>query len=392
MVYYARDIWGSVSPPRQSLVIQNGYEERVILVAGGATNDVRWPAIGNVGRLAYHTFRGRWFEPKDTYYLSPGGWQDDDQDGTNDVKEVPSFAALQSAITSWASNANKLTVYLVGEGTNGLFRLNASENLSPANMRSWLDYYQSSNQEATVVLDFPGAGAFLTALVPPPGQSRVCVASSQAGHDCLFANGGTVSFSQYFLSDVFNGLDIRSAFDHARDAIARASGQLRQHAVLDDNGDGKGDIQDGLVARRRHIGTPFLTGADMPAVGKVMPSAVLSDTAAWVLWVSDVTDVTGVSNVWCVITPPDYEGPDDLPQTDLSWNAGANRYEAAYTNFTSPGTYVCTFYVRNNAGEVSSPKQAEVTVPYLYTETALAAGDELPGGRCGAARFCFGPG
>ena len=70
-LYYAQDIWGSVSPPRQSYVTQNGYEERVILVAGGSTNDVRWPAIDNLGRLAYHTCRGRWFDPQSIYYLNP---------------------------------------------------------------------------------------------------------------------------------------------------------------------------------------------------------------------------------------------------------------------------------------------------------------------------------
>jgi hypothetical protein len=37
-----------------------------------------------------------------------------------------------------------------------------------------------------------------------------------------------------------------------------------------------------------------------------------------------------------------------------------------YSDFTTPGTYVCTFHVRNDAGEVSSPKQAEVIVPYIY--------------------------
>ena len=380
LMYYARDSWGSVSPPRQSKVTQNGYEERVILVAGGSTNDVRWPAIDNLGRLAYHTFRGRWFEPQDICYLNPCGWEDGDQDGTNDVTALPTLANLQNAITSWATNANKLTVYLVGGGTNGLFSLNASESLNPANLKAWLDYYQSSNQEATVVMDFPGAGAFVPALAPPSGQSRVDVASTEAGHDCLLANGGTVSFSQYFLSEVFNGSDIGSAFDDARQAISRASGQFRQHALLDDNGDGKGDIQDGLFAHQRHIGTPFVTGADMSVLGGAMPDTRLNGAASVLLWVSGVTDVTGVSNVWCVITPPDYEGPGDLPQMNLSSNGVAGRYELLYTDFTTPGTYVCTFYVRNNTGEVSSPKQAEVIVPDIYEGDAAALATIFPVG------------
>jgi len=391
LMYYARDVWGSVSLPHQSYVTQNGFEERVILVAGGPTNDTRWAAIDNLAGQAYRTFQGRWLGKEKVHYLSPLAYEDVDQDGTNDVNALPTLENLQEAMTTWTSNANKLTVYLVGQGTNGLFRLNATETLSPNTLRSWLDSYQSSNQEACVVMDFAGAGAFLPGLKPSSGVSRICVASAQAGRECLFANGGMVSFSQYFLSDVLNGYDITSAFARSRDAISRASGQLRQHALLDDNGDGKSDIQDGLLARRRHIGTPFLTGADMPVVGAVMPNVLLSGTAACLLWASEVTDVTGVSNVWCVITPPDYQGEADLPQTDLTWNATTNRFEVGYTNFTSPGTYVCTFYVRNNAGEVSSPRQAEVIVSHIYEGNAAALATVFSVGDMEQHDFASGP-
>ena len=64
------------------------------------------------------------------------------------------------AITSWASNANKLTVYLVGQGTNGLFRLNESETLAPPALRTWLDTYQSSNTGGVGGDGFSGSGRF----------------------------------------------------------------------------------------------------------------------------------------------------------------------------------------------------------------------------------------
>ena len=48
LMYYAQDIWDSVSLPRQSYVFQNGFQERVVLVAGGNTNNTaRWPALDN---------------------------------------------------------------------------------------------------------------------------------------------------------------------------------------------------------------------------------------------------------------------------------------------------------------------------------------------------------
>jgi hypothetical protein len=94
-----------------------------------------------------------------------------------------------------------------------------------------------------------------------------------------------------------------------------------------------------------------------------------------VLWAESILSGVGISNVWCVITPPDYEGVGDLPQTNLTWNAGTSRYEVVYTNFTQPGTYVCTFFARDNAGEISSAKQCEVTVTDAFEvddATALA--------------------
>jgi hypothetical protein len=44
-----------------------------------------------------------------------------------------------------------------------------------------------------------------------------------------------------------------------------------------------------------------------------------------------------------------------------------------YTNFTQPGTYVCTFFAQDNAGEISSPKQSEVTVTDAYEVDDAAA-------------------
>jgi hypothetical protein len=362
LAYYARDIWESVSLPRQSYVTQNGFQERVILVVGGSTNDARWAGIDNMARLAYGTFRSRRFDKEAIYYMSPVGFEDVDHDGPNDVTALPTLANLQNAITIWASNANQLTVYLIGQGTNGLFRLNASETLSSAQLKNWLDVYQASNAQASVVMDFAGSGAFIAGLTPLPGQRRISVASSQPNQDSLFSNGGVISFSLFFLNDVFSGYDIGHAFARARDWIRQVSGQLHQQPLLDDDGNGISDKKDGLLAQGRHIGTAFRTGADAPVIGTVMPNAALNDNTAMVLWVSDVTDVEGISNVWCVTTSPDYAGIGDLPETNLTWNAVTGRYEVLWTDFTQPGTYVCTFFARDNLGELSSPQQAEVTV------------------------------
>jgi hypothetical protein len=75
----------------------------------------------------------------------------------------------------------------------------------------------------------------------------------------------------------------------------------------------------------------------------------------------------GISNVWCVITPPDYNGDESLMvTTNLLWNDTHNRYEALYQAFCIPGTYVLTFQAIDSNGTVSTPMQAEVVLPDAY--------------------------
>ena len=345
---------------------QNGFDERVILVGGGATNDARWPVANNMANLAWHVFRGRWFAPQSIRYLNAGMGQDLDADGTNDVSALPALAGLAAAITNWAAASDKLTLCLIGDGTNGTFRLNETENLTPQSLAAWLDSYQASNREVCVIMDFPGSGAFLPFLTPPAGRTRLSVASAKANQNSSAGNGGWVSFCQYFFSDVFSGYDIGTAFNRARDAIRNITGRLKQEAQLDDNGDGISDKHDGALARTRHIGSAFVTGADAPVIGTVMPGTLPSGTNSPLLWVADVTAMAGISNVWCLITPPDYDGQGDLPQTNLTWNAGRNRYEAPYGGLTGGGTYMLTFHAVDRSGEMSSPMQTQVLAPDAY--------------------------
>ena len=366
VIYYARDIWGSVSLPAQSYVTQAGFDDRVVLVAGGPTTDVQWVSFNNMANLAYHTLLARWFEHGSIYYMNPVLGQDLDADGTNDVDALPTLTAVANAITNWAAGASRLTVYLVGEGTNGAFRLNGAELLSASDLDLWLDTFQQSNQAVSVIMEFPESGGFLPQLRPPAGKHRISVANCADAQPCSRGNGGLVSFTQYFLSDVFSGYNVDEAFGRAKQAIRRSSGRLRQDPKLDDDGDGVSSKDDGAYARLQHIGPAFVTGADVPTIGAVPPDQEISFTSALALWASGVTDVDGISNVWCVVTPPDYGGTGDLPEVDLAWNGGAERYEGVYTNLNAMGTYTLTFHAMDTAGEVSSPVQTDVLVIDVY--------------------------
>ncbi|MCC6356789.1 MAG: VCBS repeat-containing protein, partial [Verrucomicrobiae bacterium] len=359
--YYARDIWGSVSPPRQGLVAQGGFDERMAIVAGGSTNDPGWTAIARMASTAYQTALARRLNKSGIRYLSAAGHQDLDGDGTNDVHAAASGAALAETITGWAAGAHRLTVCLLGTTTSGgQYRIGPAETLPAADLDGWLDAFQAGGASAVVVLDFDGCGSYVPLLAPPAGKERIVVASTKAGAPSVRAADGLVSFSQFFLSAVFNGRSLGAAFADARNAIKHASGRVKQTAQLDDSGNGVPDEKklDGLVAAGRYLGAAFATGEDTPSIGAVIPPTNLVQGTPLTLWAASVLSGAGISNVWCAITPPDYDGEGELPQTHLAWSALSNRYEAPYADFTLPGDYALTFYALDNAGLLSAPAQS----------------------------------
>ncbi|MBN1675368.1 MAG: hypothetical protein JXR37_30285 [Kiritimatiellae bacterium] len=384
VVYYARDVWGSVSLPVQRYVIQEGFEERVILVNGGLTNGPHWSTLDNMARQAYHTCLRRWLDGDSIYYISAAENQDVDGDGTNDVDALPVLTNLEFAVREWAGTTNwggpadKLTVFLMGEESGDAFELNASETLSAAVLDSWLDEYQLSNQPpAMVILEFDGSGAFVPDLTPPADCERVILACVESGKNCVWAARGRMSFSGALLGCVFNGMNMGDAFDLAALCIRGASGRVQQLAQLDGDGDGVPNEpdQERAVASTFYLGSAFMTGDDSPAINTPMPETPLPEAStSLVVWAEDVTDMDGVSNVWCTVTDPEYDGSTELPETNLLWNASTGRYEVVYGDFTNLGAYVVTFFAEDTLGEISEPRQSWIT---RYQDEGDTDADEM---------------
>jgi Tol biopolymer transport system component len=365
ILFYAEDVWGSISPPRQSEVRQSGYDERLILVGSGPTNLANWARINNLARDAYRTFQARWLGNESIYYLSALTNQDVNGDGANDVDAFVSAANLANAITNGAGSIDALTVYLLGEGTNQTLRLNESEYLDANSLNGWLNAFLKLNQQAkvSVIMDFSESGRFLPGLA---AANRICMSSCRSNQPAIWTGEGLVSFSRYFLSGIFYGYNLYEAFSCAERAIRRVTGPIGQRAQLDDNGDGVSNKRDGSLARQSYIGSAFMTGSDTPTIGNVTPDTVLTDTNALWLWALGVKDMDGISNVWCVITPPDYNGVGELTKINLIWNDDRERYESLYTAFCLPGTYVLTFQAVDHNGAISTPMQVDVVLPDAY--------------------------
>ena len=366
--YYAKDYWQSVSPPRASQVIQAGYRDKLLIVAGGPTNDARWPAISYLADQAYVTARVRAFTTNTIFFLSAQAAHDANHDGTNDVNAVVSLAQLSNAITNWATNANRLIVYLVGGTSNSLFRLNETQTMSAVQLDAMLDQLQVSNTAVNVLMEFDGSGDYLSLLMPPSDRERInitCVASNQP---VQWGRDGVISFSQCFFSSVFQGESIGDAYLKAYDAIGN---MLGQKARLDDNGDGIPEVVKNFrtsstaLSKRRYWGPAFVTGDDKPVIGNKIPDTLLPAATSMVIWVSDILDTSGITNVWCAVSPPDARGTNGLIYQTMSFNPASSRYETTQT-FSQAGTYSLTFFAQNGKGDLSPPTQTSVITPDAY--------------------------
>jgi hypothetical protein len=364
ILFYAEDVLGRVSLPMETKVIQAGFDERAILVVAGETNGMPSLSSLTLASLAYQTLRARSIPKANISLLFPYKSFDADQDGQPDVWGAPSGLNLQAALNASFSSAQKLTLYLLGNASHGEFCLNRSETLSSDTLDYLLDQYQVSNRLVITLLDFENSGAFAANMKPPDGRQRINIASTSALGASLCQSRGLVSFSQFFFSHILLGRTLGEAFEQTRRAMFNAAGPLLQTAWLNDDGDGASNTKDldGVLASGSCIGAAFLTGADLPEIHHVSASALVTNGSGVSIWAADVTAALGVSNVWCVMTPPNYRNGDDLPSLELSWNENAGRYEATVEALTEAGTYTLTFLAKDTAGQVSLPVQSRLHV------------------------------
>ncbi|HUT23762.1 MAG TPA: VCBS repeat-containing protein, partial [Sumerlaeia bacterium] len=261
---YARDIWGGVSYPKQTYINQMESDEQIVIVCGDGAYDSNspWTNSDYLARFVYETARARWLAHDKISYLTSAASSPD-----RPVDGAPSEAALAAAISA-ASGVGKLTVYLVGSGDASALDIDGDgaasdpDDLTPAELDSCLDALQSGGStRVIVVLDFNRSGGWISTLTASAGQERIIIASSRNSEDSWCEAGGALSFTQWFFSWVFNGVNLRDAFSWARWAVRGVTSET-QNPQLDDDGSGAANRLDGALALTTYIGAAFVTGAE----------------------------------------------------------------------------------------------------------------------------------
>jgi hypothetical protein len=333
---------------------------RAIIVAGrGSDGNSLWDATQMCAYFAYRALTYQGFTKEDITYLSEDTDLDlDDNRISDDGIFVPSNVSLRDAIQDAAeNNAENLVVYLTDHGGAdesgaGIFWLSESETLTAAGLASMMAGYQG---RAIVIIDACQSGSFMDALQAP---NRIIITSTQPNEKAKFINQGTISFSNFFWTGVFNGSSIWDSYNTASGAVNVLAGQ---HPDL------QYDLPAGVTPANVYIGNHVegMVGND-PVIGSIAttPPELHLETEA-VLRANAVTDPDGdgIARVWAVIWPPNFDPGSvanpltDLPSIDLNpVEVGEGNYEIAYNGFVAMGIYNIAFYAMDRKGITSQPK------------------------------------
>ncbi|MBW1824929.1 MAG: caspase family protein, partial [Deltaproteobacteria bacterium] len=282
---------------------------KAIIVAGREySEDSLWDSTRMCTNFAYSTLIYQGFTKDDIYYLSADTKLDRNRDGEPDVRGEATIVNLRDAITKWAvdEEADSLVLYLADHGGEDKFRLNENETLSAAELSSWLNDDELQNQlsdKMLVVYDACESGSFIDDLI---ADDRIIITSTLPGERAKFLSQGTISFSSFFWTHIFNGLSIEESYLLAKQVINFAfdnqNPQLSGHAE---------NIYIGNAAGQMIGGSPEIESVSPPQdIGEDENSATL--------YADGVTDLEGdgIARVWAVIWRPDLKlGATDIPLT-----------------------------------------------------------------------------
>ncbi len=370
--------------------IANNSKAIVVAAGGPFAGNNLWDTTQLSANFAYRTLTYQGFTKEDIYYLSSDTNLDLDQNGeADDVDADATNSNLQSALTDWATDANSVVIYLVDHGGVNSFRMSGTEVLRASQLATWINELQAVIPgRVTIIYDACESGTFINELKPPNGVERIVVTSTQANENAAFISQGSVSFSNFFWTHIFNGLSLKNAFTLASDAIIRTA--EHQHPMLDNNGDGISDDDDLTAVSQLFIGNGTDLSVTAPQIGSITNEQVISGTSTAQIAAEGVTDEDGIARVWAIVRPPDYQQGEsgnpvlELPSFDLQ-PQGNDQYAASWDEFSVRGTYVLSIYASDRSGNTSVPLITTVSVESALRRKAILVSGLNSGGEAGVS-------
>jgi hypothetical protein len=359
-----------------------------IIVAGRNGGEIHQNVITQTTDMAYRVLLRNGFPKDRIYYLDNQTIRDVDGDGiANDIAGPATVAGVQYAITTWArgkvGTAQPLWLYMADHGNAEEFLVSgdgAGNVITPAMLDSWLTQIEtfSGVDQVNVIMDACHAGSFITAPGSISKAGRAILASVSADKVAQGRRSGPgIIQRMYFGEALWSGLDanlsLRDAFEQARLAAARATGQ-NQQAWLDDNGDGFANgVNNGVLDGEASTVRGLIGSVDTGGRPYLVWQLADANTGALVV---DAQAAGGASNVTVEIARPDTSqtfvpGQVNLAQHDMVFltHTGNGRWIGSYNRFDTPGVYRLLVYGFDADDSPAQPVAMTVTVQGPATMT-----------------------
>ncbi len=339
---------------------------KAIIAAGGGPfpGNRLWDATLSCANFAYRVLIHLGFTKEMIHYLADADMDMDNNGEPDDVDAGTTHDTLRDTITGWAKEPvpDTLVIYLVDHGGDGIFRMNETETLSVSDLDAWLDSLQTETSAKVILIyDACRSGSFLPELAPPEGRERIIITSTSSDENAYFITQGSISFSNYFWTETFNGEPLEKAFEGANAAMGETPGfqmaLLEAHNTL---------IQD------VHIG-------DAPDIQEDIPVILQAGHEGGKLY-ADVEKHDGIARVWAVIILSSALNqilPEktvlELPGFDLMPTGEPGRYAGDILRLNMMGADHIAVYARDRNGNTSSPKLVNVRTEHLRKRKAVIA-------------------
>jgi len=357
---------------------------KAIIIAGrSGERDNLWDATQAVANSAYYVLMYQRFLKSDIRYLSADINLELDHDGDKDVDGKPTLANVEEAIKWAGENGNQnLTLYMVdhggnGEDGNGVFHLNVNETLKSTDLNKWLNKYIQAGGSVKIIYDACRSGSFLPHLKSDAGDNWTVIVSATAEQDAYFDSQGSLSFSNFFWGNIFNGLTIAEAFEQTSKTIEKRfavdkkqTPQIRPVGYKGDERIGNGTTPDyywdyipELI--RKNASSPSIENSEFDYDNNSIRIA------------ADVIDPDGINEVRATVNSPTTlrrgargQSIVDLPKFYLKPTA-EDRYEAIYNGFSRRGTYNITIHAKDALGNEAQPQVVTVNVVNVREHKAI---------------------
>ncbi len=325
----------------------------VIVAARGGDSEGLWLQTQRVANHACKVIRSQGYDDERIYYLTS------DSDSEN-FDALPTRNNLSYAVKEWSKDAYGLLLYFVGHGETEKFRLSGDEEITAAELNTWLNDLNLPGY-TIFVYDACRSGSFISSL-RSSGKNRVVVASTSGSDGGAWSfNEGYTSFSFMFWSVVLNNANLNDSFLAAQNQM-----KAYQTALLDADGDGiPNESEDKDTAKGIIIGRGRIVNQEQSSIAEISADQTLNGETSASLWASGLSfekaDITGV---YAEIIPPDASGTGaGFPRIELTDSDNDGKYEGTYSGFTVRGTYTVNIYAepKETADTISYPRQTAVT-------------------------------